>query len=61
MDTNEKRDRCHSVATVERESKQALCRVYARLVDDCADCSFSTRLRPRYLRRNGIDPATEET
>ena len=61
MNTNEKRTRCHSAKTVERKGKDALCRVYARLVNECEDCSFSTRARPRFLIVHGIDPATEET
>ena len=61
MDTNEKRDRCHSAATVEREGRGTLCVVYSRSVDECNDCSFSTIGRPMFLIVHGIDPATEET
>ena len=61
MNKREKMARCFRAPVIEKPDDEIVCRVYSRMVGNCMDCSFSSEARPVYLRRRGIDPATEET
>ena len=61
MEKKEKIHRCAEADTIPNNNYMGACVVYGRTVGGCEDCSFSTVVRPAYLRRRGIDPATEET